>query len=111
MTRRVIVGLMAAACSIAPAFAQTSAPPSSVGTPPNPSELTPAPLPSAPMPTPQAQPGPFLTQANRYIRSSKLIGVEVIGADVKRIGQVEELLVDTTGKVAGVVIGVGGFLG
>ena len=109
--RRVIVGLMATACSIAPALAQTSAPPSGAGTPRNESPLTPDPRPPAPMPTPQAQPGPFLTQANRYVRSSKLIGVPVMGADITRIGETEELLVDTTGKVAGVVIGVGGFLG
>lgn len=111
MSRRVIVGLMATACSIAPALAQTSAPPSGAGTPRNESPLTPDPRSSAPMPTPQAQPGPFLTQANRYVRSSKLIGVPVTGADITRIGEIEELLVDTTGKVAGVVIGVGGFLG
>jgi sporulation protein YlmC with PRC-barrel domain len=109
--RRVIVVLMATACSIAPALAQTSAPPSSAGTPRNESSLTPDPRSPAPMPTPQAQPGPFLTQANRYVRSSKLIGVPVMGADITRIGETEELLVDTTGRVAGVVIGVGGFLG
>src|SRR5215213_5606325 len=102
---RVIVGAMATACFILPALSQTSAPPA------NPSPLTPEPGSNPPMPTPEARPGPFITQADRYVRSSKLIGVDVVGADVTRIGEVEELLVDSTGKVAGVVIGVGGFLG
>jgi sporulation protein YlmC with PRC-barrel domain len=55
--------------------------------------------------------GPFITRGDLYARASKLTGVEVIGADNTRIGEVEELLVDASGRIAGVVIGVGGFLG
>jgi hypothetical protein len=43
--------------------------------------------------------------------AERLKGVEVIGADITRIGEIEDVMVDRTGRVAAVVIGVGGFLG
>lgn len=44
-------------------------------------------------------------------RSSKLIGVNVYNDQSEKLGDINEILLDKTGKVAGVVIGVGGFLG
>jgi PRC-barrel domain len=44
-------------------------------------------------------------------RLSDLIGVEVIGSDINRIGEVEDVLVAPDGSVSGVVLGVGGVLG
>ena len=44
-------------------------------------------------------------------RGSKLIGVDVYNEQNEKIGDIDEILLDTSGKVAGVVIGVGGFLG
>jgi sporulation protein YlmC with PRC-barrel domain len=44
-------------------------------------------------------------------RSSKLIGLDVYNDQNEKLGDVSEILVDKTGKVAGLVIGVGGFLG
>jgi sporulation protein YlmC with PRC-barrel domain len=44
-------------------------------------------------------------------RSSKLIGVNVYNDNNDKIGEIEELIVDKSGKVDNVVIGVGGFLG
>ncbi|RYE32835.1 MAG: PRC-barrel domain containing protein [Hyphomicrobiales bacterium] len=44
-------------------------------------------------------------------RTSKLIGVDVYGPDDKKVGDVTEVIVDKTGKVEMVTIGVGGFLG
>jgi sporulation protein YlmC with PRC-barrel domain len=44
-------------------------------------------------------------------RSSKLIGVNVYNDNNEKIGDVQELIVDKSGKVENVVIGVGGFLG
>ena len=43
-------------------------------------------------------------------RSSKLIGLNVYNQDDK-IGDINELIVDHSGKIEAVVIGVGGFLG
>ncbi len=45
------------------------------------------------------------------LRASKLIGIEVIGMDHVRVGRTEEVILDGQGRVAAVVVGVGGFLG
>ena len=44
-------------------------------------------------------------------RSSKLIGVNVYNDNNDKIGDIQELIVDKSGKVDEVVLGVGGFLG
>ncbi len=49
-------------------------------------------------------------QTNQWL-SSKFIGIDVVGADDKKIGDVSDVLFDQQGKVEAYVIGVGGFLG
>src|ERR1700716_479711 len=44
-------------------------------------------------------------------RASKLIGVNVYNEANEKIGEIEELIIDKSGKVDNVVLGVGGFLG
>ncbi|BAM87918.1 conserved exported hypothetical protein [Bradyrhizobium oligotrophicum S58] len=44
-------------------------------------------------------------------RSSKLVGVKVYNNNNENVGSIDDLLVDKSGNVKGVVIGVGGFLG
>lgn len=44
-------------------------------------------------------------------RASKLIGLNVYNEANEKLGDVNELILDQNGKVAAVVIGVGGFLG
>ena len=44
-------------------------------------------------------------------RSSKLIGVNVYNDNNEKIGDIQELIVDKSGKVDNVILGVGGFLG
>jgi sporulation protein YlmC with PRC-barrel domain len=44
-------------------------------------------------------------------RASKLIGLNVYNEQNEKLGDISEVLVDKSGKVAGLVIGVGGFLG
>src|SRR3954464_13172968 len=44
-------------------------------------------------------------------RASKLDGVDVYNKNDEKIGDIKDLLVDNSGKVQAVVIGVGGFLG
>ncbi len=43
--------------------------------------------------------------------SSKIVGTSVYNTNNDKIGEVNDLILDSNGKVAGVVIGVGGFLG
>ncbi|AWN44728.1 PRC-barrel domain-containing protein [Methylobacterium durans] len=56
--------------------------------------------------------GQFVTQekAGQW-RASKLKGLNVYNNNNEKIGDINELLVDSTGKIEAVVIGVGGFLG
>jgi hypothetical protein len=42
---------------------------------------------------------------------TKFKGTDVLGSDNGNVGAVNDLLFDGTGKIAGVVVGVGGFLG
>jgi sporulation protein YlmC with PRC-barrel domain len=44
-------------------------------------------------------------------RASKLIGVDVYNENNEKLGDIDEVLLEPSGKVTGVVIGVGGFLG
>jgi sporulation protein YlmC with PRC-barrel domain len=48
---------------------------------------------------------------NNEMRASQMIGMAVYNANNERIGEINEILLDNTGKVAAVIIGVGGFLG
>jgi sporulation protein YlmC with PRC-barrel domain len=62
--------------------------------------------------TAQAGAGQVMTQmpAN-LMRGSQLMGIDVYGSDNQKIGDVDEVLVDRQGKIHGLVVGVGGFLG
>jgi sporulation protein YlmC with PRC-barrel domain len=81
-------GLAAAALMTTAAVAQTSAP------------------------TAPAGQGQIMTQMPQdLMRGSKLMGIDVYGADNQKIGDVDEVLVDRQGKIHGIVVGVGGFLG
>ncbi len=44
-------------------------------------------------------------------RASKLMGVDIYGPDNEKVGDVTEVLIDSAGKITGVTVGVGGFLG
>src|SRR5215204_2862930 len=44
-------------------------------------------------------------------RASKLVGLDVYNDQNEKLGDISEILMDKSGKVEGVIIGVGGFLG
>ncbi len=52
---------------------------------------------------PKASPGEW--------RASKLVGVAIYGPDNQSIGKVSDIIIDGSGAVKAVVVGVGGFLG
>ncbi len=81
--------LLATAAMALPAFAQNNKPALAPATQ---SATTPATMPQA-------------------WRTSKLIGLDVYNGQNEKVGDINEVLVDQTGKVTGFVIGVGGFLG
>jgi sporulation protein YlmC with PRC-barrel domain len=91
MSARIIVGgLLAAALVSAPALAQTTSP----ANPPNTAATNVA---------PKSQSG--------HWRSSKLIGVNIYNDQNEKLGDINEIILDPSGKVTGYVVGVGGFLG
>jgi sporulation protein YlmC with PRC-barrel domain len=68
--------------------------------------------PAAPPPAataPQTTTAPATTTG--MWRASKLMGLDVYNEQNEKLGDISEILVDKTGKIDGVVIGVGGFLG
>jgi hypothetical protein len=77
--------------------------------------------PNAPaaMPAPSAQPGMAPAGSAKFINaqgtdqwlSSNFIGVDVIGPDNEKIGDVSDILFEKNGNIVGYVLGVGGFLG
>ena len=98
LTKHLLAGLTALAVVGPPAFAQTS----------------PAPAPgSAPSAADASRgSGQFLPmrQPDQF-RASDFIGERVYGANDESIGEINDVLMDAKGQVAGVIIGVGGFLG
>jgi len=50
------------------------------------------------------------SQGNLW-RASKLVGLNVYNDQNEKLGDISEILMDKSGKVEGVIIGVGGFLG
>jgi sporulation protein YlmC with PRC-barrel domain len=71
----------------------------------------PATAPVTPAERTQTTTSPTPTAATPGWRASKLVGVNVYNNDNEKIGDISEILLDTSGKVSGVIIGVGGFLG
>lgn len=51
------------------------------------------------------------TQQSTDWRASKLIGASVYGPDNASIGEINDVIIGTEGKINAVVVGVGGFLG
>ena len=75
-------------------------------------QTTPAPAPQAPpvARTQDGQPMWYSHQADE-MRASKLIGTNVLNAANETVGSINEIVLGKDGRVAAVIIGVGGFLG
>jgi sporulation protein YlmC with PRC-barrel domain len=91
-----------AASSIALALAQT--------TPPQPAP-TPSPGTPGQQPPMQTQQTPWRSPQGEELRASKLVGSSVRNRAGETIGDINEVVIGKDGKVAAVVLGVGGFLG
>jgi sporulation protein YlmC with PRC-barrel domain len=80
-------------------------------------QTTPAPTPGAPAVKPTEPPATKTNGALWYshqpdeMRASKLIGTKVVNTANETVGEVNEIVLAKDGKVAAVIIGVGGFLG
>lgn len=130
MLTRVAIGLLAGTLLSAPVLAQTGTSPSTTS-PSTTSPSTTAPAQGQQMnqsTQPMNQGSQRMNQGSsamqgggniQYItenrpdmwRASQLDGVNVYNQNNERIGEVDDVLVDKSGKIEAVVIGVGGFLG
>jgi sporulation protein YlmC with PRC-barrel domain len=95
MRSKLLIGGLLASVMIVPALAQSNPPAATTAPAVQPSTTT--------MTAPTAHSGMW--------RASKLVGLNVYNEQNEKLGDISEILLDTTGKVEGVVIGVGGFLG
>jgi len=93
MQKFLATALLGAAVFSAPAYAQTAQ----------------TAQPAAPAATTAAAHDKMMFKGNW--RASKLMGLDVYNEANEKLGDVNELILDKNGKVAAVVIGVGGFLG
>ena len=89
MSKCLYGALLASAMLVTPALAQSNPP-----SPPAASSATTVPM----------------TSTGQW-RASKLIGVNVYNEQNEKLGDINEVLIDKSGKANGVIIGVGGFLG
>src|SRR5215213_5137811 len=94
MRYNLLVGGLLASIALVPALAQSNPPANTQ------------------RPAATAAPASTATKAQGDLwRASKLKGLNVYNEQNEKLGDINEILVDKSGKVAGVVIGVGGFLG
>jgi sporulation protein YlmC with PRC-barrel domain len=95
MTKTAVLGGLLATALVIPAIAQSN--------PPAPAN------PPAPRATTATTTAPVA--AGSMWRVSKLKGLNIYNDQNEKLGDINEILLDKTGKVTGVVVGVGGFLG
>jgi hypothetical protein len=98
MTKRLALAAMAAALLTTTALAQSAPPASSTAPAMKPAQST-------------AAPAMIQTNAVGKWRTSKLVGLNVYNAANEKIGDISELITDSSGKIDAIVVGVGGFLG
>jgi sporulation protein YlmC with PRC-barrel domain len=96
LTKKLALAFLGTALISAPAAAQTQTQPSGSTAPSS----------------DQMSTGNWMTQEQPgQWRASKLEGLDVYNNNNEKIGDISELIVDNSGKIQAVVIGVGGFLG
>jgi sporulation protein YlmC with PRC-barrel domain len=49
--------------------------------------------------------------SNQYLARQRLIGAKVVNKDGQNVGEIDDLIVGDGGRIEGVLMGVGGFLG
>lgn len=128
--KKICIAASLAALMAMPAFAQDTPNPASPAAPAETSPAAPAET-TAPAPAPSAAPSPAVTpdtaipdkSADKGSASDKLVGLgsEVAASDLlnqkvknsasETVGDINDLSIGSDGKIAAVIIGVGGFLG
>jgi len=99
MRSSLLLGGLLSSVVIVSAFAQASPP----ANPPAPA--------ASPPPAASAPAARTTASIAAQWRASKLIGVNVYNDQDEKLGSISEILLDKSGKIDGVIVGVGGFLG
>jgi len=108
MNKHTIIAAALAAALATPAFAQSTTAPAPSATPKADTTTTDK---TAATPATAASGNFVQTQQSSDWRGSKLIGASVYGPDNASIGEINDLIVGTDGKITAEVVGVGSFLG
>jgi sporulation protein YlmC with PRC-barrel domain len=113
LSKHLTMALLGSALICAPAMAQTSGTGTTgTGTTGAPATTAPATGSSSTMGAGSSASGSSMTQMQPgQWRASQIEGLDVYNNNNEKIGDISEMLVDSSGKIQAVVIGVGGFLG
>jgi hypothetical protein len=106
MLKKFMIGTALSALALSTAVAQSSPPASGESS-------SPPAMSSSPSTGGQASSGQKFvsSQTPDQFLATKFTGTDVVGADDKKIGDVNDVLFDKQGKIMAYVVGVGGFLG
>src|SRR5271165_349700 len=83
--------------------------PANTGNPATPMSATPAPK-AAPAPMPSGTPN-FINVQSDNMLSSNVVGLDVYNDQNNDIGKIQDVVFDTSKKMTGYIVSVGGFLG
>jgi hypothetical protein len=108
MVKKLLIATAASGLMLSTALAQTTTPPS---TAPSPSTAPAEKMDTSKSPATKSDAKFVSSQGSDHWVASKFKGVNVMGPDDKKIGDVDDILFDKEGKILAVVVGVGGFLG
>ncbi|MBN8957095.1 MAG: PRC-barrel domain-containing protein [Rhizobiales bacterium] len=108
MVKKLLIATAATGLMFSTALAQTTTPPT---TAPAPSTAPAEKMDTSKAPATKSDAKFVSSQGSDHWVASKFKGVDVMGPNDEKIGDVDDLLFDKEGKILAVVVGVGGFLG
>ncbi len=111
-SKNVALAVLASALLSTTALAQSSPPASSPADSKSPPAATqPAKPPTISSMQSTTSPSTAPSTAMGQWRASKFVGLDVYNANNEKIGDINEMITDSSGKITTIVVGVGGFLG
>jgi hypothetical protein len=108
MVKKLLIATAATGLMLSTALAQTTTPPT---TAPAPSTAPAEKMDTSKAPATKSDAKFISAQGSDQWVASKFKGVDVMGPNDEKIGDVDDMLFDKDGKILAVIVGVGGFLG
>ena len=110
MLKNLLLGAALTGVMASVSLAQSSPPPTPAAPSAPPAATAPATPPAATAPSSNTN-RPVTTQAPNTVRARTLIGLDIKNEQNETIGEIDDVVVDSDGRVQQVVVSVGGFLG